>query len=290
MSAVKKRIIALLTDFGLNDWFVPSMKGVIKSIAPAAEIIDITHNVPSYHIASAGFVLLNVYRNFPPDTIFCCVTDPGVGGERRPLISVSEDYVFIGPDNGTFDNVILESKEWKNFLISPAKLLDVISVGTQIGATFHGRDIFAPAAALIVKNGLKNTLRQIAAPCKSEYKCVQLPSPSVARYIDGSGKIIRGQVCYIDKFGNLITNIKADFLLSYLDTPKNKNEAAIDIEVCGKHITKLSNTYCDANEGEPLAYIGSADFLEIAVNYGNAAELLHVKIDDEVKIKIVYPD
>ncbi|MEO0226149.1 MAG: SAM-dependent chlorinase/fluorinase, partial [candidate division WOR-3 bacterium] len=172
----KSIIITLLTDFGQKDWFVAAMKGEILKINPQVRIIDITHEIQPHNIKSAAFVLWSVYKNFPKQTIHTVVVDPGVGTDRRPIVVKTDDYYFVGPDNGVF-SYIFHNEHYYAYQIKIRK---------RLSKTFHGRDLFAPVAALISK---RIKISRIAQPL-SKPKSFSFPQPKITR----TG--IRGEVLY----------------------------------------------------------------------------------------------
>ena len=192
IEAVQDPLIALLTDFGQDDFFVASLKGVIASVNPSAGIVDISHNVPSFQTLACGFVLSSCYNYFPEKTIFLVIVDPGVGSVRKIILVETKKYFFIAPDNGTLSmaleneeiNQIRELKNDKYFL-------------PRISNTFEGRDKMAPSASWLSK-GVKV---EDFGPKVDQYEKSHIRKPLVKL------NEIVGQVIYIDKFGNIITNI-----------------------------------------------------------------------------------
>ena len=245
--------ITLLTDFGTADYFVGAMKGVILSINPQAVIADITHEIPAQDVAAGAFTLLAAYETFPAGTIHVAVVDPGVGSERRPLVVSAGDYLFVGPDNGLFTYVYDRHSSFAAFHLTETKYFR-----HPVSNTFHGRDIFAPAAAaLSIGIDAASLGPQISDP-------IRLPSP------------IGPQIIHIDHFGNLITNITRDQF------------TGTRLTVNGRVISAFRNFFGEnvGEPNEPFAIWGSAGYLEIAVNGGSAAEVLRVKRGDQVKTLI----
>ncbi|MDQ7055818.1 MAG: SAM-dependent chlorinase/fluorinase [Persephonella sp.] len=187
-------VIALLTDFGYRDGFVGAVKGVIKSINSGAEIIDISHGIESFNILEGALVLNATYRYFPEKTVFVCVVDPGVGTERKPIAVETKKYYFVAPDNGILSLALKNEKVRAIYHISNERYL--LERDTE---TFHGRDIFAPAAAYISK-GVK--LSQLGDMLR-DYKRIKIPE---VREDDG---YVVGEIIMFDKFGNGITNISS---------------------------------------------------------------------------------
>lgn len=255
-----KPIITLTTDFGTKDGYVGAVKGVIKRINPDAEVVDVTHQIGSFDILGAALTLNNFYRYFPRGTIHLAVVDPGVGGGRQPLLIKSQDFCFVGPDNGVFsfvfqnetitDIVVLSNKEY--FLAEPS-------------STFHARDIFAPVAGYL---SLGVEVTEFGKTAKECHKLI-IPEPKL------SNKGLAGEIIHIDGFGNLVTNIAAQFL-------GGKKIAAITVG--RRRIKSLARSYFDIKEGDPGALIGSSALLEIALNRGSAQEALKSKVGSAVTI------
>lgn len=240
-------VIALLTDFGIRDHFVASMKGVILAIDPRANIVDITHEIPPQDVASAAFILKACYKDFPAGTIFVCVVDPGVGSERRALVVETEGYKFVAPDNGLLDSVLSDANDLKAFSITNRKYMR-----PEVSNTFHGRDIFAPAAGHL-SNGVD----------ASEFgEQINLSIKNVPKPVSTDGRR-RASVRHIDRFGNLVTDILNE------EMPVN-----FELEICGATVTKLYDFFAQGEPGELFAIKGSSGFAELAVRDGSAAEKL----------------
>lgn len=247
-------VIALLTDFGLADHYVGSMKGVIAGICRDAVIVDLTHGVPPQDIMTAAFELLAGYRVFPHGTIFIVVVDPGVGTRRQAIAALAGDYVFVGPDNGVFDLVFDELPPSAVVeLTNPRYALAVVS------RTFEGRDRFAPAGAWLACGVAHTEL----GPAVNVQPRLHFPRPRISA--DGAD----GEVVHIDRFGNLVTNIERR-------TWPGDVIDRLDVAVSGYRTVRLVSTYAEAGPGEVVALFGGTDRLEIAVRSGNAAEALGV--------------
>ncbi len=259
-----KGIITLTTDFGIRDPYVGAVKGVILSINPFVNIIDITHEVYPQDIIGGAFAISQAYIYFPAGSIHVCVVDPGVGGERNPIAIKTERYVFVGPDNGIF-----------SFVLGKERVLGCITLTNRnyflddISPTFHGRDIFAPAAAYISKGV---SLYTLGIPVDNPVM-LDIPEPSV----NAHGVI--GEVLYIDRFGNIITNIRKEDL----KTIANPDAAVVSIK--GVEIGGIAETYVDAGSKGLLALIGSSNHLEIACFKGSASDILGVKRGECVEVK-----
>lgn len=276
---MSRPLIALLTDFGTRDHYVGVMKGVMMGVCPDAKFIDITHEIPPQDVRAAAFTLMHSAHFFPPQTVFLVVVDPGVGTSRHPIIARIQDRVYIAPDNGVlsylpgFENgefYVLENEDFRLKAIS---------------RTFHGRDIFSPAAAY---RACGHALPEFGAALASP---VALPKP----LLEISEERIKGEVLYIDHFGNIVTSIgrvvratDGDHLI--LESWFSKGGAVIQPErvqfrVAEHHkIATITRSYNDVDPGGLLALLGSSGFLEISINQGNAAHELDVKPGDPVRI------
>ena len=262
--AVLMAIITLTTDFGTADWFVGSMKGVILGIEPRATIVDIAHEVPPGDIRAGAFALAACYRCFPRQTVHLAVIDPGVGSSRQAIAVKTADYWFVGPDNGVLSFALMQEK----MLLEIRRLDNDVYFRKPVSSTFHGRDIFAPVAARVAVGVEADALGQKL----EDY--VRLPWPATKFELN----VVTGEVIYIDRFGNAITNIDLP-ALARLGKPPWKVAAQ------GKELGEVREFYQEVPAGEPLAVIGSSGFLEIAVNGGNAAQTLGLKIGDAAEVK-----
>ena len=256
------KAIVLLTDFGQKDHYVGVIKGVIHSIAPRAPVIDLCHEIPPQDIRSGAYLLGVSYRFFPKGSIFVSVVDPGVGTDRRIVIVQLGDWYFVNPDNGLL-TLVLERE----------KLKQVIQVTesrywlSPISSTFHGRDIMSPTAAHFYRTP---QLKKFGEPIKDSLKT--LSSNPVRR----KGNAIEGEVFYIDHFGNLITNIPSQMIISHRQC---------QVSIAHKRMHRIVQSYGDAAVGEWVAVVASADLLEIAVNQGNAQKELQAKAGDPVRVE-----
>lgn len=256
--------VAILTDFGLADNFVGVMKGVILSINPHVNIVDISHFIKPHDISGAAFLLKGSFRYFPEGCIFLVVVDPGVGSERNPIIIRTKNYIFIGPDNGVLclaanedgieEIIVIENKRY--FLKS-------------VSDTFHGRDIFAPVAAYLSK-GKKCSL--FGRPLNS-IKELDIPKPKEMK------NILRGEIIHIDRFGNLVSNIDKILFDRFTQNKKFK------IKIKDAEIDSIAKSYQTVAENMPLAIFGSFTFLEISINSGSAKEYFDAKKGTAVEIE-----
>lgn len=246
-------IITLTTDFGLRDPYVGAMKGVILRQNPQAQIVDLCHFITPQSIHEAAFYLRGSWEYFPPGTIHVAVVDPGVGTKRSIIFARVGSHLFLAPDNGLLTE-LLEEK-------APVWKLDESRFALpSVGRTFHGRDIFAPAAGKL-SGGL--ALEDAGTPT-NEWTRAPLPVPKAK-----PGEL-DGEVLLVDRFGNLVTNLtEAD-----LDTAFRGDRSGVSVLLDATRIEGISGTYRDGAPGKPLALVGSYGHLEIAVPMGNAAEAL----------------
>jgi S-adenosylmethionine hydrolase len=252
-------VITLTTDFGLRDPYVGVMKGVILSIAAHVQIVDLSHQIHQGSVMEAGLVLREAHRFFPAGTIHVAVVDPGVGSHRRPILVVTGESYFVGPDNGIFWPIINE--------VSTVEVIHLTSKSyflPRISSTFHGRDIFAPAAAHLA-HGVDP--RHMGSPVTDPVE-FSFPEPRQ------TGETLIGQVVRVDRFGNLITNIHRRLLDPFLGS----NLPLIRIGPLS--IAGIHRTYADGEVGEGIALIGSSEFLEIAANLAKATDLLERAPED----------
>ena len=265
MAFVPNSIITLTTDFGLGDPFAGIMKGVILSVNPKARIVDITHGVPAHDILAGAIALQSSCSYFPKGTIHVAVVDPGVGSSRRPLLAISDDYAFVGPDNGLLAHAIGSEQNVRVFHITePDHFLKPVS------QTFHGRDIFAPVAAWLSRGMQPESFGTVI----DDWIPLDWPTPRRV------GKSLVGTVLRVDRFGNLVTNILAGDWVCPTSTPQE-----IEIEIRGRTIRQLCRSYSEAASDEPFAIIGSAGLLEIAVREASAAALLGVGPHEEFEVR-----
>ena len=272
---MEKHTIALLTDFGSSDFYAGTMKGVIAGIAPDANIIDLSHNILAQNIKQAAFILASSYHYFEEGSIFMVVVDPGVGTSRKPVCIKIDGRYFVGPDNG-FISYILMNQD-----IEAAVLLNNESFFLpEITHTFHGRDIFSPVAAHLA-NG--TSIYELG----TEINPAGLVKLENLKYIDKKSEMIRGEVLYIDSFGNLITSINGNFL----KREEEKLNCKWLFSFANHEISVLSKTFEDVAPGEFLAYIGSSGFLAIAKREANAAASIDAYVGMKIKAtKVFGPD
>jgi len=248
-------IITLITDFGLKDNYIGVMKGVIYSINPDVQIIDITHLINPYDVREANYIVKSSFKYFPKGTIHVVVVDPGVGSKREIILLKTRDYYFLAPNNGILDFAIDRFEEIK--IVEVTKKDYFLN---EVSTTFHGRDIFAPVAAYI---SLGKQIEEFGTKLN---KIKTLPPKFKPRF--ESDKII-ADIIYIDHFGNLITNIEKEKFPF-----ENTN---VVIEIGDYQIKGISQTYSQQKSGELLALWDSSNHLEIAANLANAQQLLKIK-------------
>ncbi|HLW76883.1 MAG TPA: SAM-dependent chlorinase/fluorinase [Bryobacteraceae bacterium] len=261
------RIITLTTDFGLSDHFVGAMKGVIASIAPAARVIDISHEIAPFEILEGAFVIGQAWANFPKGTIHVIVVDPGVGSARRPILAEAGGHCFIAPDNGVLSMVYDAAKPArpKIRVISNPKLL-----ARAVSRTFHGRDVFAPAAAHLARGVAPARFGKII---DDE---IHLPDIKPSRSAAGW----RGMVLKVDRFGNLITNFHRDEFANIASQP-------FELSTPSAVIRRFAETFSEVPEGELAAIFGSSGFLEIAANQHSAAKLLGCGVRSPLNLRFL---
>lgn len=247
--------IAMLTDFGCRDHYVGAMKGVIASIAPGAPLIDITHGIPAQSIAAGAIALAQSWRFFPPRTVFLVVVDPGVGTTRLPVaVQTRAGARFVGPDNGVL-SLALEAAGASRAVELRAPRYRL----ARVSATFHGRDIFAPAAAHLWR-GVR--LASLGPPVRDGLTRLELAEPR-----EGVEEL-RGEILYVDGFGNLVSNIGRDALARF---QARFPAMRLSVRIGKGAPMEILRAYGDARKGVPLATFGSFELLEIAVRDGSAA-------------------
>ena len=241
------RIVTLTTDFGTADGYVGEMKGVVLSIAPDAAIVDVTHDIPPQDVDYARYTVERMWKRFPADTVHLVVVDPGVGSPRAALAVASQERFLVGPDNGVLSPALTE----------PGARAVELPVPEDASATFHGRDVFAPVAARLARG---DDIDKLGRPAASP---LVRRTPEPVRRADGG---LDGEVVSIDRFGNAITNLRAEHGTVQLGT------RAIEIR----------HTYADVEVGEALALVGSGGAIEIAIRNNDAARALKLSRGDKV--------
>ena len=268
------RIITLTTDFGTSDTYVGIMKGVILSINPKAQIVDLTHAIPPQDIYEAAFSIYTAHSYFQKGTIHVIVVDPGVGSDRQAIVSRTDSAFFVCPDNGVLSYLLQNIGNEGGQLMGSVAIQNSAYYLPEVSNTFHGRDIFAPVAAHL---SLGVSLEDIGPPVQT---LVQLPI-QVPELTDG---VLTGQIVKIDRFGNAITNI-SETAIARLKSASTGGISTYEIRVGSVRLHRFNRAYAESGVGKPLAIIGSSGLLEIAINGGNAKEDLGIKWGDPVVIQ-----
>ena len=247
-------IITLTTDYGTNDHLVGTLKGVILKINPDVTIVDITHHVTPYDLLDGALAIGAAYSYFPARTIHVVVVDPGVGTARRPLLVTSENQYFVAPDNGVLSLIyerdptaVVRHANVEHYYLQP------------VSNTFQGRDVFAPVAAWLAKSGQSAAMGEVI----EDYKKFAMPRPKA------TNGVMKGIVMRVDNFGNLVTNFRPEDI-----SDDARKAGKVDLAVGTHVVSRLVDTFALGSAGEPIAYVGSSGYLEIAVNKGSAARTL----------------
>ncbi len=259
-------IITLLTDFGSKAGYVGAMKGVILAINSKVRLIDISHEVEPQDIWEGALILRNAFHFFPQGTIHLAVVDPGVGSGRKALLVKTKDYFFIAPDNGLISLALREQLCEKIIEITNSKYFV-----QPLSNTFQGRDIFAPVAAYLSQGVPPEEFGRVI----EQWVELSFPTPH------SEGGQLVGEIIYVDRFGNLITNITPELLRERGPFPKK-----CQIEIQNRIIEKISQSYAENPQGAFLAIWGSWGFLEISVNHGDACRILSSKKGDPVRLRL----
>jgi S-adenosylmethionine hydrolase len=252
---MKRPVISLVTDFGLADHYVGAMKGVMLGICPAAQFVDISHEITAFAIADGAFTVAQSWPYFPRGTVHLIVVDPGVGSRRRPILAEAGGHRFVAPDNGVLSMVFEAVSKHKVREISDSRYFR-----KPVSRTFHGRDIFAPVAAHLAAG---------VAPARFGKRIedyVRLPDSGC----DGK----RGIVLHIDHFGNAVTSFRSE------DQP-----GRFEIRIGGRRISRIATNYAEVEGGELFVIAGSAGYLEISMNRASAAEALGIRAGATVELE-----
>ncbi len=255
--------VGLLTDFGSKDNFVGVMKAIILNINPHTNFVDITHDILAQDVFSAAFLMLNSYRFFPKDTVFLSVVDPGVGSARKALIIKTKNYIFIGPDNGILSLAAKEDGIEKIVAIENKKYFF-----KNVSSTFHGRDIFAPVCGWVLKNV---NLKKFGPQVKT-IKNLSIAQPKVSQ------DIISAEIIYIDRFGNLITNISLETFKKFA------TDANFCLQINNMEISEFFDYYSQSYSNRPFLTKGSFGYVEIAVKNSSASDYLRAFVGHKFKI------
>ena len=256
--------ITLTTDFGLKDGFVGTLKGIIWSICPLAQIADISHTIAPQNVLEGAFALWRAYPFFPPGSVHVAVVDPGVGTRRRPLAARLGAHVFVGPDNGLFTPMFADAEK-NGWPVEIVHLTNGKYFLTQVSHTFHGRDIFAPVAAHL-GNGVP--LADLG-PVVTDPVRLAMPKP------EKTDTGWRAHVTVVDIFGNLTTDLPAAALAKH---------AHITFHLRGREVGDLVDSYAHALPGELVALEDSENFVEIAIVNGSAALVTGAQVGDVVEV------
>jgi hypothetical protein len=255
-------IITLTSDFRLRDPYVAEMKAVILSISPSVAIVDITHEIEKFNVRMGAYILASASSYFPKGTIHVAVVDPGVGTKRRSVLMQISGSFYVGPDNGLLVLAAKNRSVEHIYEIANRKLML-----PRVSSTFHGRDVFAPVAAHLA-NGM--------LPANFGPEVRNIVMPEFARIAERKDMLV-GEVLHVDNFGNIITNFGEPELAQI----RTKTAVKLKLKSVGLKL-KLCRAYADVNPHEPLAIVGSHDFLEISINQGNAAEIFKIHDGDRV--------
>jgi S-adenosylmethionine hydrolase len=278
-------IVTLTTDFGTADGYVGTMKGVILDIVPQAQLVDITHQITPQDVRQTAYVLYTAYPFFPSHTVHLVVVDPGVGSARRPIALRSARGTFVGPDNGVFSYIMAGAPFAEESVEAVVELAHPRYRLPQVSHTFHGRDVFAPAAAHLAAGVPIDQL----GPAVSDPVMLPLPRLEVGH------DVVRGEVLHADHFGNVITSIgrlswEGDELSLEPVFPGHSAQTACFhadralVMAGGREIPRVHRTYANVQLGQVLALVGSEGHLEIAVREGSGVERLGLKPGDAVEL------
>ena len=276
-------LITLTTDFGTQDGYVAAMKGVLSSLAPGVPLVDITHAIPPQDVRSAAYVLWTAVPYFPAESVHLVVVDPGVGTARHPIAVRTLWGTLVGPDNGVFSYL---------WAVAPSDLVVIVEESKYrlpvVSSTFHGRDIFAPAAAYVAGSaGSPGVPLEALGPPLEAPVCLPLPRLTLE-----PGRI-QGEILYVDRFGNAITSIgrlhwqgeqlhlEAAFPPAQ-HAPIPATRARVVLK--GRDLGPVRHTYAESAPGAALALVGSEGMLELAVNQGHGATALGVAVGDVVDL------
>lgn len=255
MTTTPTPLIALLTDFGMADGYVGVMKGVILGIAPGTALVDLTHEISPQDVRSAAWVLHTSWRSFPLGAIFLCVVDPGVGSARRPIALQAGGYVFVGPDNGLFSYIVDARPDARAIALDNSRYLP-----PDPSATFHGRDLFAPAAARLA-TGIP--VEELGRPLATESLVrLALPQPT------WQGKTLSAHCTHIDRFGNILTDVGGALAQAVFAAP------SASLTLAGHEVTARARAFSEGPADALFLYLDSSGYLAIARRDGSAQATL----------------
>jgi len=262
----KSPLVGLLTDFGLRDQYVGVMKAVMESVCGGVRIIDITHDVDSQNVAQGAYLLWASYRHFPAGAVIVAVVDPGVGGSRGIIGVKTNKYTFLAPDNGLLDLVLWEEEVTEATTIRIEKAATRAILPRTIPPTFHGRDIFAPLAAHLVKG----TRLESLGP-KTRVNCVQSP------FLEKTSPETKAKVLHVDRFGDVVTNIRSDV--------PGVRSRLLTLSVGKRHVQTWAENYESIALGKASLIVGSSGLVEIVMNRRSAASYLGLKQTDALHLE-----
>jgi S-adenosylmethionine hydrolase len=258
------KLITLTTDFGLSDYYVGAMKGVILSICPAACIVDICHGVDAYEIAEAAFVVSQAYRSFPRGAVHVVVVDPGVGTSRRPILAQAAGQYFVAPDNGVLSMVYSRESHKVRAITSDRYFRKPVS------NTFHGRDIFAPVAAHLASGVMPSRFGKLI----NDYLRLNFEQP-----VRTGRRAWTGAILKIDRFGNIVTNFSVE------DFP-DLHKRAFEMAVGPQRVSVLARNYAECGVGELFLIVGSAGYYEISASQTSAAKMLGCAVGAPLELTV----
>jgi S-adenosylmethionine hydrolase len=261
-SALRSGVVSLLTDFGPGSVYVGQMHATILRIAPSVRVVDLAHDCPFGNTEAAAYVLRRSYLHFPPGTVHVVVVDPGVGSQRASLAAFAAGHCFVAPDTGVLGPVVASDASAVVRRIENRALMN-----PSVSSTFHGRDLFAPAAAHLA-----------AGRPVEDFGPATTPRPAPAGPAR-EGDAVVGSVLLVDRFGNVITNVPGS-ALDDLGGP-----GAVRLRVGAAFIDTVATTFSDVPRGAALVYVGSGDHIEVAVNEGRASDVLRLAVGDRVRLE-----
>ena len=262
---MRRPVITLTTDFGLSDHFVGAMKGVIVGICPAAEIVDISHEIGAFGIAEGAFLVAQSWRYFPRGTVHVVVIDPGVGTSRRPILVQAAGHCFVAPDNGVLSMMYAQEKHKVRWVTAEKYFLQPVS------QTFHGRDIFSPVGAHLARGVPPAKMGRLI----TDYMRLNFEKPVRTARRGWTGTILK-----IDGFGNLITNFPA---ADFPDLAKYPFEMSVGLET----VRRMANNYAECGPGELFVIVGSSGYLEVSSSQASAAKMLGCAVGAPVELRLL---
>ena len=263
------KIVALLTDYGTRDQYAGSLRGAVLAACPDANVVDISHDIPSHGVRQAAFVLRATVPVFPATTAFVAVVDPGVGTDQRGIAIRAGGYFFVGPDNGIFSLILADHPEAEVRRLTNAGLFR-----PNVSSTFHGRDISGPVAGALVRG---TPFEEVGPPIDDAFR-FEFPKPRLV----GDDEI-EGQVIYIDTYGNLVSSIGGVEWQTFIHGANGDlTEMVGDVN---RVIVPVVTTFGDVPEDDACVYLGSTGRIEVAVNRGSAAKRFEAAIGSFVKLK-----